>query len=80
MLNEPGHAALIAGGEDHIRRGPNLWITVGGGKGEGGDRQHGDVIEPVAHAVDILRPDPQVTATHSTDRPLLAPRAVTSSR
>ena len=32
MLNEPGHAALIAGGEDHIRRGPNLRITVGGGK------------------------------------------------
>lgn len=80
MLNEPGHAALIAGGEDHIRRGPNLWITVGGGKGEGGDRQHGDVIEPVAHAVDILRPDPQVTGHPQHGQALIGPPAVTSSR
>ena len=41
-------------GEDHIRRRPDGGVTVGRGEGQGGHLEHGDVVEPIAHAVDVL--------------------------
>ena len=53
------HAALLAGAQDTGAPLLDLGGAVGGGEGDGGDGQHGDVVLVVPHALDVLGVDAQ---------------------
>ena len=65
--------AVIAQVCDQIRDLPHLRVAVGGGEGLGRDGEHGNVVEPVSDAVQILLLHPQMLGQPQDGKALVGP-------
>ena len=73
LLHHLGQAALLAGAEHPGAPLLHLGGAVGGGEGDGGAGEHGDVVLVVPHAVDLFGVHAQVLHQVVHHAPLVAP-------